>query len=185
MPSCPLPPHYGVVQLANGRFYPLSIPDDDTRSSPYLSFLRWDVQYIPFAQGPMPKQGPVSFSCQAQAVQYCLRDNEECDLLWQWRKHACEQELFPERNVWYREEIERIACLVQHSGFASPHSIHSFTAGAVVYASVWIHFPGDYRRLQVQAPTLDEAIVVLYDLVVATLTSLIPSASVSEAREGK
>lgn len=182
--SCPLPPHYGVVQLANGRFYPLYAFGDETSASPSLSYLRWDLQAIPFAQGPMPEQGPVSFPCQSQAIEYCQRDNEEFDLLWYWNKHACEQELYPERNVWYREEMERLACSVQACSVASPPAIRNFTAGAVIYASIWVHFPDGPRCLQAQAPTLDEAIVALYDLLVAKLAPLMPLPFFSALREG-
>src|SRR5581483_2074284 len=96
MPNHALPPHYGVAQLASGRFYPLSVSGEEPGElelSPSFSCLHWEDQRIPFALGSTPREGVVSFAQRTQAIQYCQRKEEEFALVWQWQQRACQEEL--------------------------------------------------------------------------------------------
>jgi len=171
MPNHALPPHYGVAQLASGRFYPLYVSGEEPGEpelSPSFYCLRWEDQRIPFALGPLRREGVVSFAQRTQALQYCQREKEAFDLLWQWQQRACQAELYPERNAWYRDEIERLAHSGNCSLFLSRETVDCHCVGDEVYASIWVHLAKTYQAIRAKAPTIDEALVALYEQVTAT-----------------
>nr|HET6902326.1 hypothetical protein [Ktedonobacteraceae bacterium] len=174
MPNHALPSHYGVAQLASGRFYPLYVSGEEPGElelSPSFSCLHWGDQRIPFALGSTPREGVVSFEQHTHAIQYCQRNEEEFALLWQWQQYACQAELYPERNAWYRDEIERLA----HAGdcplLLSRETVDCLCIGTEVHAYIWVHLAGSYQAIRAKAPTLDEALVALYEQVRATFMS--------------
>jgi hypothetical protein len=119
--------------------------------------LHWSVESlfgIPFALGSQPTTGYVSFRTYAQAFNFCHRRQEGFSLWSAWEKLAAQSELYPERNVWYREEIQR------HTG----EPIVCDCTGWTVYCSVFLP---DGTYCFVRAATLDEAIERLYQEVEA------------------
>jgi len=154
-----LPSGYSIAHLEDGRFYPLRI----TKLGEYidLSTMQWTTQRVPFARGPQPTHGTVSFADRKLAEQYCHREHEEFLLLWNAARHGWRQELYPERNAWYREEILRLV---------REHDPHSSLRDRVEvddhydapYAYVYLNLRGNFQAIRVKGESVDEALQALY-----------------------
>jgi len=154
-----------VVELANGRFYPVRVEQNELVIDS-LSRLTTRFEVIPLAVGPhlhLP-QVERGFSRREDAIAYCLRRSEEWPLLYECNTRATESELFPERNAWYRAEIERI--VRAHDLFASrrdPISLSVYSTSVSAWVS--LSLGGKYQSLHIEAPTMDEAWKALYQCV--------------------
>ena len=166
-----LPDGYAVAQFADSRFYPLR-----AQTEPYVSIepLSWNAQRIPFARGSHSTRGIVSFAERKLAVQYCHRYHEEFPLLWEMAQTVWEHEVYPERNVWYREEIQHL--LHEHD----PHTywkndmlkIEDYVTRmeGIVYFSL----AGTFQAVHVKGDTFDAAVAALYHEVYTRVTSVSP-----------
>ena len=163
-----LPDGYAITQLSDGRFYPLRVP-----WKPYTDIypLSWEAQRVPFAYGPRSASGIVSFADRKLAVQYCHRQHEESPLLREMAETLQEREVYPERTVWYQEEIQHL--LHEHS----PHAFYKVRLEnwmtrmeGIVYCSI----EGTFQAIHAQGDTFDEAIAALYHEVYARVMSVSP-----------
>ena len=166
-----LPDGYAVAQLSDGRFYPLRAQAEPCL---YIEPLHWEAQRVPFACGPRSASGIVSFADRKLAVQYCHRHHEEFSLLWEMAYTIWEQEVCPERNVWYREEVSRL--LHEHD----PHTywendmlkIEDYVTR--MEGIVYCFIGGTIQAIHAQGDTFDEAIAALYHEVYARVMSVSP-----------
>ncbi len=157
MPRQALPSEYGlaIIEL-RGRFYPVRVKQeqDGTVHLDSPAHLFWEGEYewgIPFACGPQPTQGVVSFGTWKLAFDYCQRYHEQFGLLYQVGKLAADVEVYPEHNVWYREALRELGgdCLYVDGGTSS------------VYGSMFV----GGMHCSVFAATVDEAVARLYQKV--------------------
>lgn len=158
-----LPSGYTVAQLDDGRFYPLR-----ARIGEYvdLSTMHWTTQYVPFALGPQPTRGTVSFAHRQLAEQYCHREHEEFTLLWNAAQHGWNQEIYSERNVWYREEILRLV----YAHDPSPSwrrvahiELDDYYTG--IHAYIYFTLHGSFQSVRVKGSCVDDAVEALYQEV--------------------
>jgi len=166
-----LPDGYAVAQLSDGRFYPLRAQAEPCL---YIEPLHWEAQRVPFACGPRSASGIVSFADRKLAVQYCHRHHEEFPLLWEMAHTIWEQEVYPERNVWYREEVSRL--LHEHD----PHTYWKNDMRKIedyvtrMEGIVYCFIGGTIQAVHVQADTFDAALAALYQEVYTRITSVSP-----------
>jgi hypothetical protein len=113
------PPGYAIARLADGRFAPLgTVPFQPDEPLVSLFPLRWSAELIPQAQACHASDGDlIAFSTYQQALWWCQRRAETARLLYQAQVAALRSECYPERNVWYREETER---LLRQAGYDWP-----------------------------------------------------------------
>jgi hypothetical protein len=124
-PAQELPPAgYAIARLADGRFAPLgTVPFQPDEPLVSLFPLRWSAELIPQAQACHASDGDlIAFSTYQQALWWCQRRAETARLLYQAQVAALRSECYPERNVWYQEEIER---LLREAGYGWPTSPQS------------------------------------------------------------
>ena len=166
-----LPDGYAITQLSDGRFYPLRVP-----WKPYTDIypLSWEAQRVPFAYGPRSASGIVSFADRKLAVQYCHRQHEEFPLLWEMAHTIWEHEVYPERNVWYREEVSRL--IHEHDPHASWKSDNLQIENWVVQMEGIVYFSlaGTFQAVHVKGDTFDAALAALYHEVYARVMSVSP-----------
>ncbi len=152
-----LPGEYGlaIIELQR-RFYPVRIEHEQDGTVHLASFahLLWETHHslgIPFACGPQPTQGIVSFGTWKLAFDYCQRHYEQLGLPYQWRKITAGIELYPERTAWYRKALHELgADCLQMEVLADD-----------AYCSVFVGRTHCY----VCAETMDEALAELYQKV--------------------
>lgn len=115
-----LPPTgYAIATLHNGRFLPLLLlsPDYDRLESYVLCRLSCYDDPVPQALGLQSSSDDVICSTFEEALWRCERRDETARLLQEARVAAMRSECYPERNSWYREEIER---LLHEAGYGWP-----------------------------------------------------------------
>lgn len=120
-----LPPTgYAIATLSNGRFLPLLIlsPDHNRLESFVLCRLSRDDDPVPQALGLQPGGDDCICSTYDEALWWCERRTETTRLLSQAAVAALHSECYPERNKWYREEIER---LLHEAGYCWPKQSES------------------------------------------------------------
>jgi hypothetical protein len=110
-----LPQGYGILQLADERFYPIRAdvePDQDKPTFLCTSPLYWDFDRyheIPPAIGPWQTEGLISFATKKEAVAYCKRCSERYGVCWDLPREAtARSHVYPERTAWYLDEIEAL-----------------------------------------------------------------------------
>ncbi len=113
------PPGYAIARLADGRFAPLgTVPFQPDEPLAGLFPLRWSAELIQEAQARHASDGDlIAFPTYQEALGWCQRRAETTRLLSQAAVAALRAECYPERNVWYREEIER---LLHEAGYGWP-----------------------------------------------------------------
>ena len=117
------PAGYAIAFLADDRFLPLAVAPTATAEAEQetLAFtLRPCCRHtdpVPPAEGDAPASGPIICSRYDEARWWCERRAETACLLHQASVAALRSECYPDRNVWYREEIER---LVREAGYGWP-----------------------------------------------------------------
>ncbi len=149
--------HMAIIEL-EGRYYPV-ITERDKESgqlrldgSPHL---HWEGEYaygIPYALGPQPTRGAISFATYQRAIDFCHRYREEFHVLWHWQQQAAQTELYPERGAWYREAFKQLCGTTPNFDVVADKA----------YASIFLR-SGTYCR--VLATTMDEAREKLYTQV--------------------
>ena len=158
----PVPASYHMtIAEMKGRYYPLRIAesplDTPADTAMHLAFppqLQWEwlSDYsTPYAVGKQPTNGIVSFPTYHEALNFCHRYQEDIALGIEWEWKNAHIEWYPERNIWYLEEIYRL----------THDRVSLYTVGGVAYA-------GTFRKAEyccVHRPTMDEAITALYELV--------------------
>src|SRR5579875_696567 len=104
------PPGYAIARLADGRFAPLgTVPFQPDEPLASLFPLRWSADLIPQAQARHACDGDIiAFPTYQQALWWCQRRAETVCLLHHASVAALRSECYPERNIWYQEEIERL-----------------------------------------------------------------------------
>lgn len=117
------PAGYAIALLADGRFLPLVVAPTAAAEAEQetLAFtLRpccWHIEPVPPAEGGASGSGPIICSRYEEARWWCERSAETACLLHQASVAALRSECYPDRNVWYREEIER---LLREAGYGWP-----------------------------------------------------------------
>ncbi len=113
------PPGYAIARLADGRFAPLgTVPFQPDEPLASLFPLRWSAELIPQAQARHACDGDIiAFPSYQQALWWCQRSAETVCLLHHASVAALRSECYPERNIWYREETER---LLHQAGYDWP-----------------------------------------------------------------
>ena len=166
-----LPDGYAITQLSDGRFYPLRVS-----WKPYTDIypLSWEAQRVPFAYGPRSASGIVSFADRKLAVQYCHRQHEESPLLREMAQTLQEREVYPERNVWYQEEIQRLVQEYDPYSSWKNNGIRIVRRGTRMEGVVSCFVRGTFQTIHVQGDTFDEAIAALYHEVYARVMSVSP-----------
>lgn len=167
--SCPPPPPgYAIAALPDGRFLPMSVlllsHEDAAESTFSLCGLYWQNEIIPPAIGDWPRVGSIICQTYTDAYSFCERDAETPHLLLDTVRLAAVAECYPDRNIWYRDEIER---LLREAGYCWPErddgpcSVVTTTGGL----SAWIHardLTFAEMHLHVRAANLDEMWEALY-----------------------
>jgi hypothetical protein len=156
------PPGYAIAALPDGRFLPMSLLLLSCENAAEVSYslcgLRWQHEIIPPAEGDWPCTGSILCQTYTDAHNVCERCAETPRLLLDTEQLAVRAECYPDRNVWYRDEIEH---LLREAGYCrqesndGPFSITPMTGGI----SAWIHArtPTSAEiHLHVQAANLDE-----------------------------
>jgi len=173
--DCPLPPPgYAIATLPDGCFLPMSVlllsREDAIEVSLSLCGLHWQDEIIPPAGGDWPRTGSIICRTYAEAYSFCEQCAETSRLFLESERLAVVAECYPDRNVWYRDEIER---LLHEADYCwpgrndGPFSIISMT-GSI---SAWIHarsLTSAEMHLHIQAANLDEMWEALYAVVFAT-----------------
>jgi hypothetical protein len=171
------PPGYAVAILADGRAAPLGIvpyqcsDQEHTQDGPPCGVytLDWQFEVVPPASGYWGRSGIIVFPTYADACRWCRRRQENASLLNRCQEQATQAECYPERSVWYREEIER---LLRETGYHWPCRTPDGPFLLVVYAtdvSLWIHASSPYLptfSLHLQASNPDDAWEQAYAAVV-------------------
>lgn len=116
-----LPPGgYAIAVLSDGLFLPLcllpapptsvpaSLSEDEGAYSLSLRKLSWYSDLIPQAFGNLLSSDPASGCTYDEALWWCQRHAETVSLLSEMQGAAVCSECYPERNIWYREEIEHL-----------------------------------------------------------------------------
>jgi hypothetical protein len=153
-----LPPDYHmVIAEMNGRYYPLRTDETSTdtaivvRTSPQVEW-QWLLHYhTPYAIGTQPTEGVVSFPTYQAALNFCHRYQEDISLGIKWEWNNADIEWYPERNVWYLEEISRL----------THDFVYAYSVGGEAHVGVFLK--AEYCK--VHRPTMDEAIATLYETV--------------------
>jgi hypothetical protein len=106
-----LPPEWNleIIEL-RGRFYPVRIGQAENGTFRFYHFY-WDIEAehgIPFASGLQPTCGVVSMGTWKLAFDFCQRHHEEFEILYKLGREAAKLEIYPERNVWYREALQAL-----------------------------------------------------------------------------
>ena len=158
-----LPHGYAIAQLADHRFYPLSVERFPDGESYHLSHLRWQYRVIPFAVGPRSTHGVISFTTLALAVDCCHRYADEWELLWTLGKTTRMAPLYPERAAWYDEAINEV--LVEHHASLSPYSeaVMLYASSDEVRATLYYWQGIHIHHITVTVPTIDDARPALYE----------------------
>lgn len=161
-------PGYAIAALPDGRFLPMSLlllsHEDAAEVSYSLCGLRWQHEIIPPAEGDWPCTGPIICQTYTDAHNACERCAETPRLLLDTEQLAVRAECYPDRNVWYHDEIEHLLREANYSWPESndgPFSITATTGGI----SAWIHardLTFAEMHLHVRAANLDEMWEALY-----------------------
>jgi len=167
------PPGYAIAALPDGRFLPMSVLllslDGVTESSLSLCGLHWQNEIIPPAAGNWPRTGPIICRTYAAAHGFCERCAETPRLLLDSERLAAEAECYPDRNIWYRGESER---LLREADYCWPNDMNGpfFIVTTTSGISAWIHaysLSVLTMHLHIQAANFDEMWEVLYAAIVA------------------
>ncbi len=151
-----LPPEWNleIIEL-RGRFYPVRVEQNEEgfclRDFPHFY---WDTVYkwhTPFACGPQPTSGVVSMGTWKLAFDFCQRIYEEYEVLYRLAEMAIEKEVYPERNVWYREALYELGA----------KSIHAYPGLMDIHCAAFV---GE-KYYNVCAWTVEDAIALLYQEV--------------------
>jgi len=113
------PAGYAIALLADGRFLPLSVAptaEQETRAFA-LCPCGWHDDPVPPAEGDCPGRGAILYASYQEALWHCERHYETACLLQEIGAATLSSECYPERNVWYREETER---LLREAGYEWP-----------------------------------------------------------------
>ncbi len=98
-----LPEGLALVEAADGRWFPALAPLTKT---PGWVALVGETDIPPAISLPFhPRKG---YRSRLDALEACWAWYEAATLPVHWRALAAESEIYPERNAWYRDEIERL-----------------------------------------------------------------------------
>ncbi len=157
-----LPKGMALIETAEGRWFPALTPLTDTPH--WVTFIDADARCIPPALESKPCHDPKrGYGSRKQALEACRAWDEEVSLPVQWERLAAHIEAYPERNVWYLDEI------AQMTGGSPLLVTATLEAVAVVVAEL---HPG-VKVISAAGVTLDEAIEQLYQHVHAWWNALI------------
>jgi hypothetical protein len=110
-----------IALLADGRFLPLAVaPTTEQETLAFaLRHCCWHDDPVPLAEsnGPGSDSDPIICSRYDEALWWCQRHDETTRLLRAVQAATLRSACYPERNVWYQEEIER---LVREAGYEWP-----------------------------------------------------------------
>jgi len=147
-----LPKGMALIETSDGRWFPALTPLTDTPH--WVTVL--DTGLIPPALKPYhdAKKG---YGSRKKALEACCAWNEEVSLSVQWNMLAAHTEVYPERNIWYCEEI------AQMTGGGSTLVTCTIDVTALVIAEVH----PQVQVIEAAGVSLDEAIERLYQKVYA------------------
>jgi hypothetical protein len=112
------PAGYAIALLADGRFLPLTLmPLGEEALTFALCQCGWQTDPIPLAEGEYSSPGHIICASYQEALWQCERHYETACLLREIGAATLSSECYPERNVWYREETER---LLRQAGYEWP-----------------------------------------------------------------
>jgi hypothetical protein len=115
-----LPPvGYAIATLFDGRFLPLAIVPSAYEETLAFALCKLSRHPDPVlqAEGFWPSSGPIICSTYDEALCWCQRQDEAARQLREVQAVTLRSECYPERNIWYREEIER---LLHEAGYGWP-----------------------------------------------------------------
>jgi len=110
-----LPPPYALVEF-NQKFYPFRLWSSIEAGLVYLYPI--DDNCIPPAIRPFvraKRKYSEGYVRQTDAIKVCHERAEQDALIKQWERLAAQQETYPERNSWYRDEIAHMMGEVPHT----------------------------------------------------------------------
>jgi len=173
------PPGYAIAQLADGRCLPLTVlplPDKEGGTDRPVSLceLYWQVEPIPPATGDWPRTGPIICDSCAEAVALCKRRAETLRRFLEAGRQATAAECYPERAVWYHDEI---VFRLREAGYSWPPSEPDepcFFVASPTGITAWLDADSlslPALHLRVEAANPDEMWERLYAAVVAALGS--------------
>lgn len=145
----PIPDGMALIETDDGRWFPAFAPTGATLWVRMIDDLTAGI--IPPAVDPLvnPSEG---YQDRETALSACHAWHEAAVAPVSWRKLAAHIEIYPERNVWYREEIARL------TGDAAV----LLFSGTDVHAVTSIITEGGDMVLDAITTTPDEAIEALY-----------------------
>ena len=168
-----LPPAgYAVARLPDGRYAPGTVPGSPGESAALVCLLRWSGEIVPQAlDGGQDGTDLIAFATYDEALCWCERRCENAWILLDLLTHAVQTQVYPERNVWFRDEIERRLREVGYSWPADADGPFDLSATPVDIRA-WLdagslHLPA--LSLHVEAPTIDEMWEALYAAVEAAI----------------
>jgi hypothetical protein len=134
-----LPEGMALVETADGRWLRALALFSEI---PHRMFVREGSPLIPPALDSFQERRP-GYDCREEAIEACLAWREAVELPLCWRELAARTELYPERNVWYLDEMVQLA-----GGDDTPRLHCGVSAQAVVLAR-------GHDRMEVIAATGD------------------------------
>ena len=148
-----LPQGMALVETDDGRWFAAFAPEGAIPRS-LLVLLDATTTLIPPAldQRYEACQG---YNCREEAIEAYHAWHEAAALPVQWQTLAASTEIYPERNVWYLEEIARL------TGDSTPR----LSCGIDVSATVMTDRSGSNGVITAVGTTIDEAVEALYQRV--------------------
>jgi hypothetical protein len=102
-----LPMGMALIETAEGRWYPAIAPLTNTPH--WVTVLDEGARFVPPAREPASRTDPQKgYGSRKKALEACHRWNEDVTLPVQWDILAAHTEVYPERNVWYLDEIAQL-----------------------------------------------------------------------------
>jgi len=169
-----LPPAgFAVARLPDGRYAPGTVPGRPGESAALVCLLRWSGEIVPQAldSGAAAGDDLIAFATYDEALCWCERRCENAWILLDWLTHAVQTEVYPERNVWFRDEIERRLREVGYSWPADADGPFDLSATHVDIRA-WLNAGSlllPALSLHIEASHLDEMWEALYAAVEATI----------------
>ncbi|MFL5655223.1 MAG: hypothetical protein ACJ8CB_13745 [Ktedonobacteraceae bacterium] len=98
-----LPKGLALVETADGRWFPALAPL--TKTSGWVALVGGTDIPPAITLPSHPRRG---YRSRQEALEACWAWYEAASLPIHWRALAAKSEIYPERNAWYRDEIERL-----------------------------------------------------------------------------
>jgi len=149
-----LPKGMALVETSDGRWHPALTIGETTQ--PWIHVLGEDAltSLIPPALDPLTNHHQ-GYTCRGEAIEACCCWHEAAVAPVHWETLAAYIEVYPERNVWYLDEIARL------TGDYTP----LFSYGIFVHGVVSVAWNGGSAIITATGATPDEAIEALYQRV--------------------